>query len=316
MNTKLLILAGLAASLAACSNDEESPSSRPDPLTDTPIAVTVAVDDLSSRAGYDNTNPPTGFVMYLKQNAGLGYSTDASVNCNYNYGGVYMVKENETWTAKNSGGIPVLWKNSNPDAGLIAYTDASFDSGLGFSNSEPDSRHEVKVMSDQSSNENLLRSDWLYKSMEKVNPDAAGNVNINFEHFLSKLKVVLKRGTELDETVTFSDVTVDGCVLNGEGNMVSGMVKALSDVQSISMFQTDSDNWECILIPQTVGSLTVRINTSDGKVYEYVSADELVFNQKELNTLTLTVGYDKVTVDGFTAQPWSAENEAGDLETE
>lgn len=324
MNTKLLVWAGVATMLAACSHDEDLPSSKPDALTDTPITVTVGVNELVSRAGYDASNLPTAFVLFIKQSADKGYSTDPAVNCNYNYGNVYMAFENDTWTPKNMGDIPLLWKNSKPDEEVTAYTLQDGDMP-DFTADAPATQFRVEVLSDQTTAENVRKSDWLYARTRNVGPDANGSIRIPFAHQLSQLKVVLKKGTEIVGDVTFESVTVDGCCrmrttadLTEEPDIHADSGEPQTG--SVSMMQSDEAdnlNWECVLIPQTIADLTITIKASDGKNYVYNAGKELVFKKQSSHTLSLTVGHDKVTSGEFTADKWTeGEGSAGDIETE
>ena len=323
MKKKLLFSAGLVAILTACSNDEEMSSSKPDALTDTPITVIVGVNEPVSRAGYDASNLPTAFVMFIKQSADNGYSTDPAVNCNYNYGNVYMAFENNEWTPKNMGGIPLLWKNSNPGEEVIAYT-LQDDAMPEFSDDAPNSGFRIEVLSDQTTPENVQKSDWLYAKTRNVGPDEDGAIRIPFLHQLSQLKIVLKKGTEIAGDVTFESVTVDRCCrMWTTADLTDGPTYTESDVSqtgSISMMQSDATNnlnWECVLIPQTIAELTIRIKASNGKNYVFNADKELVFKKQSSHNLTLTVGHDKVTSGEFTADKWTeGEGCAGDVETE
>ncbi len=324
MKTRFLTIAGLAAMLAACSNDDEAPSSKPDALTDTPVTVNVSVDAPASRGGYDADNLPTGFVLFLKQNADKDYSIDPAVNCNYNYGNVYMASENNVWGAKNMGTTPMLWKNSTPAAEVTAYT-LQGDETPEFSAEAPSESFRVEVLADQTTDENVKKSDWLYYRGTNINP-SDGAISIPFEHKLSKLKLLLTKGTELkDEDISFESVTIDGCCrLTTTANLTGTSTSLLTETdepqtESISMMRSDAADdlsWECILVPQSLSFLTVKIEASNGKSYRYKSEAGIEFESGKINTLRLTVGYDKALVEGITAESWGTAITAGEVETE
>lgn len=324
MKTRFLTIAGLAAMLAACSNDDEAPSSKPDALTDTPVTVNVSVDAPASRGGYDADNLPTGFVLFLKQNADKDYSIDPAVNCNYNYGNVYMTFENDVWGAQNMGTTPMLWKNSTPAAEVTAYT-LQGDETPEFSAEAPSESFRVEVLADQTKDENVKKSDWLYYRGTNINP-SDGALSIPFEHKLSKLKLLLTKGTELkDEDISFESVTIDGCCRLETTVDVSGGTPFFAEnpdseqTGSISMMMSDAGSdlgWECILIPQTISTLTVKIKAADGKTYVYDSTSPILFEGGKINTLNLTVGYDKVVNGGVTAESWEINPAPGEVETE
>lgn len=318
MNTKLLVWAGVATMLAACSHDEDQPLSKPD----TPITVSVGVDNPESRAGYDNGNLPSAFVLFVKQNKGLDYGTDPVVNCNYNYGNVYMAFENNKWIPKNTGDVPLLWKSSNPDAEVTAYTLQS-ETIPGFTAASPASDFRVEVLSDQTTDINVKKSDWLYASLATAKPDNSGTLSIQLEHRLSKLKVTLSKGTEVTGDVTFQSVTVDGCcrlwtTADLSNDAVLDENTGEPQTGSISMMQSiasDNTGWECIVIPQKISTLAIRIQASNGKTYVYTSDKEVEFATKKSNTLTLKVGNDNVTLGGITPEEWN-EGTSGNVETE
>lgn len=309
--------------LTACSGDEDSPSPKPDALTDTPVSICVSVDDNTSRAGYSADNLPTAFMLFLRQNTDKDYSTDAGSNCNYNYANVFMALEDNVWTPKNMGAIPMLWKNSSPGAELIAYT-LQDETMPDFTADAPASNFRVEVLSDQTSEENFKKSDWLSAIRKGINPDSKGSVKVEFSHELSRLRIILEKGTEISDDITFESVTIDKCcrmwtTADLQGNAVLSQNLSEPQEESISMLKTDAAaglTWEGILIPQTIAALSIRIVASDGQQYVYTAPKELEFATQRSSTLKLKIGYDKVTANDITTVPWTEGSPAGDTETE
>lgn len=196
--------------LASCSGSEELPAPALEQLADTPIAFNLSVGEISSRAGYGATDLPTDFILFIKQDPSKDYSTDAAVNCNYNYGNVHMTFAGGAWTPANMGTTPLLWKSSTPNAEVIAYTLVDYTYAE-FRANNPSEQFQCSVFHNQTTDEAVKGSDRLYAHVTNQNPDANGAINITLQDKLSQLKVVLTKGTELDESITFESVSVDEC---------------------------------------------------------------------------------------------------------
>ncbi len=307
--------------LASCSNSEEFPSPALDQLADTPIAFNLSVEEISSRAGYDAANLPTDFMLFIKQDPSKDYSTEAAVNCNYNYGNVHMTSTGGAWAPANMETTPLLWKSSQPNAEVIAYTLPDY-TYVTFKADAPSTKSQISINYDQTTDENIKKSDFLYAHATNQNPDANGSISITLSHKLSQLKVVLTKGTELDEDITFESVAVDECCrseiyVNLADGTLMDMTESPQD-QSIYMMQTPNDNlnWQCILVPQTIDVFSVRIKASNGKEYVYTSPKAFTFASGTSSMLTLKIGRDKVTSGEFTADSWQPSDKTGDLVTE
>lgn len=318
MKTKFLLSAGIAMILASCSDSEEIASPRP--LADTPMAFNLSVGEISSRAGYDNSTPPTDFMLFIKQDPNKNYSIDGTVNCNYNYGNVHMTSADGVWKPVNMNDIPLLWKSSQPNAEVIAYTLPDY-TYVTFKADAPSTKSQISINCDQTNDDNIKKSDFLYAHATNQNPDANGSISITLSHKLSQLKVVLTKGTELDEDITFESVSVDECCrLDIYANLADGTLTEMEGAQndySIYMMHTpDKLNWQCILVPQTINPFSVRIKASDDKEYVYTSTKEFTFASGTSYTLNLKIGRDKVTSGEFTADSWQTSDKTGDLVTE
>lgn len=300
MKANILATAALATLLAACSNDSDI-FNTPD-YADTPIGLNVNVGPMATRAGYDDTNlTESSFGLYLATQDNL---TDERYNCTnrevkYEY--------DNGWTIQ---GEQLLWKSNSATVSYYAY--------LPYTGAVSDAaNYAFTVEADQSNESNVKASDLLWTGGQTAKAGTA--LDINFKHALSKLNVTLKKGSELDEGVTFTSVKLSNCATTTTVNLTDGTTgTATNSGQAITMYAaTENEQYECILVPQTFArSLKVEITGNNGKVYTFTSNKDLTFASGVQYTLNLTVGRDKVTTDNISAESWGDEQQGGDLVTE
>ena len=133
------------------------------------------------------------------------------------------------------------------------------------------------VKTDQSNENNVKASDLLWTG-GRQDATAGTALDINFQHALSKLNVTLKKGSELDEGVTFKSVKLSNCATEIVVNLLEGtIVKTTNSGQTITLYAaTANKQYECILVPQTFNqTLKVEITDNNGKVYTFKSDNEL-----------------------------------------
>lgn len=295
----ILATAALATLLAACSNDSDVLNT-PD-YADTPIGLNVNVGPMATRAGYEQGALTKGsFGLYLTTE---GTNSDERYNCTNR-----EVRYESGWTIQ---GGQLLWKSNDATVTYYAY--------LPYTGTVSDAaNYAFAVQTDQNSDEsNVKASDLLCTGQQTATPGTA--LDINFKHALSKLNVTLKKGSELDEGVTFKSVKLSNCATEIVVNLLEGTFGSTTNSgQTITMYATtENEQYECILVPQTFAqSLKVEITDNNGKVYTFTSNEDLTFASGEEYTLNLTVGRDKVTTGTISADPWGEEQQGGNLVTE
>lgn len=293
----ILATAALATLLAACSNDSDVLNT-PD-YADTPIGLNVNVGPMATRAGYDNTNlTGSSFGLYLTTE---GTNSDERYNCTNR-----EVEYDNGWTIQ---GEQLLWKNNDAIVTYYAY--------LPYTGTVSDAtNYAFTVQTDQSTEDNVKASDLLCTGQQPATPGTA--LDITFKHALSKLNVTLKKGSELDEGVTFKSVKLSNCATATTVNLTDGTTDTATKSQTITLYAaTENEQYECILVPQTFNqTLKVEITDNNGKVYTFTSNKDHTFASGEEYTLNLTVGRDKVTTGTISADPWGEEQQGGDLVTE
>ena len=295
--TNILATAALATLLAACSNDSDVLNT-PD-YADTPIGLNVNVGPMATRAGYEQGALTEGsFGLYLTTQDTEG---DERYNCTNR-----EVKYDSGWTIQ---GGQLLWKSNDATVTYYAY--------LPYTGTVSDAtNYAFTVQTDQSTEDNVKASDLLCTGQQPATPGTA--LDITFKHALSKLNVTLKKGSELDEGVTFKSVKLSNCATATTVNLTDGTTDTATKSQTITLYAaTENEQYECILVPQTFNqTLKVEITDNNGKVYTFTSNKELTFASGEEYTLNLTVGRDKVTTGTISADPWGEEQQGGDLVTE
>lgn len=293
----ILATAALATLLAACSNDSDV-FNTPD-YADTPIGLNVNVSPMATRAGYEQGALTEGsFGLYLTTE---GTNSDERYNCTNR-----EVKYDNGWTIQ---GGQLLWKSNDATVTYYAY--------LPYTGTVSDAtNYAFTVQTDQSTEDNVKASDLLCTGQQPATPGTA--LDITFKHALSKLNVTLKKGSELDEGVTFKSVKLSNCATATTVNLTDGTTDTATKSQTITLYAaTENEQYECILVPQTFNqTLKVEITDNNGKVYTFTSNKDLTFASGEEYTLNLTVGRDKVTTGTISADPWGEEQQGGDLVTE
>ena len=294
----MIATAALATLLAACSNDSDV-FNTPD-YADTPIGLNVNVSPMATRAGYEQGALTEGsFGLYLTTEDTEG---DERYNCTNR-----EVRYDNGWTIQ---GGQLLWKSN--DATVTYYAYLPYTGTVGNAAS-----YAFTVQTDQSTEDNVKASDLLCTGQQPATPGTA--LDITFKHALSKLNVTLKKGSELEDELTFTSVTLSNCATATTMNLTDGTTgNTTNSSQTITLYAaTENEQYECILVPQTFAqSLKVEITDKNGKVYTFTSNKDLTFASGEEYTLNLTVGRDKVTTGTISAESWDNEQQGGDLVTE
>ena len=309
MKKNIFICTALAAmALSACSNNDNDPVV--DNLKDTPIVINAGVNDLTTRAGYADSNLPTEIGLYI---------TNPS-NATYTYKNYKMTRSGSAWSTTDG---TMMWENATQTVGVVAYTPYN-----GTKNDELTDKAElpVSVQADQSTTGGMAvaTSDFLYYNEGTVTPSSSG-ISLPMGHQFSKLLISLSLGSELSgKVVTISSVTVSDTKIAHKFNLSTGTFAAgglHGDATDITMYLQDGTSpvvktAEAILVPQTA-AITVKIAaTVDGtnKTYSYTATSQ-AFATNTKYTLALTVGLDAIQPGSFTLKEWGTPEPGGDLET-
>ena len=287
MKTKnMLALAALVTlGLSACSNEEDVQFRD---MQDTPITYTAAINELTSRTGIALNEGSFGLFLTTEGTEDSKYTAN-NMEVSYAYG---------SWKPASQ----LLWKDNNSSVSYYAYrpyqttgTDAT--------------KFPVTVQTTQTA-ETMEADDFCYA--EKCITTATsneGSINVEFNHLLAKLNVVLTAASELPEETTFNTVTIENSIMSATCNLNDGQLTKSATKQSLVLKKEENGtNFEGILIPQSFTNLTVTISASNGKKYQFKSQETLDLKSGKEYRLNLIVGRDKVTMGEITAQSWQSEN--------
>ena len=294
---RIIYFAALAALLAGCSKNTQSEA----PLRDTPISVNVLMPEIQTRAGYGQGILPEKFYFSIDQKGDR-----------YDYTNVVMKFEHGGWVAyesdaENASKVIMLWEGSPVSASVTAAT-------FPLDGSAP---YTVSVSGDQSTDEKLKASDYLWYS-DEIHPSENG-ISIRFCHIMSKVKIEITLGNEYaDDTDPVTSVAVLNTNTQAlyEPKIASATLfgnltepKAILACKTGYNADTRTASFEVILVPQTVaeGSFGLSILVGDN-TYEWFSSAEVTLGGNKEYTLSLTAGKDKASVNSFTTSSWGSGN--------
>ena len=320
MKHQLITWTAAALCLAACTNED---SISHDFLADTPIKLNVSVNEPTTRAGYSNTDKPTGFVL------GVIHDNHNQTD-KYNYT-VWAEGEDKNWKTydltpyRNDGtkkDVTMLWANMNDEVTVLALSDLE-NLGNAITNHP----------TDQTTPDALKKADFLVMPQTQVAP-AKDGITVAFMHTMSKINLTIELGDEYEFTADvdqkITDVKIDGSQVKAEYSITSSTPNPQISFKNYSGDPTPispyfigttpysktngvitkaSASYEAILIPQTIasGNFTVSFRV-DGKLYEWSYNKELTLAPTTAYTLKLIAGNDKVQPVSFSASPWVAGN--------
>lgn len=319
---KIMLLAACAAMLASCSNDDEliQPAQS---LEDTPIQVNVAVEDLQTRAGYDDANLPGQFYLKVVHPDKSKYSYD-----------VQMKYEEGSWNSYLTDGTTsaqMLWAGDDKQ---IYVTAATFPL-------QEDANVSLGIETDQSTEEKVKASDHLLMIPTAVTPSKSG-INVTLNHLMAKVKLIIELKDELVfEENPFAKVSVDGTLPKRNCNL--GSFGAISDKsltwseaydgnnavtpKSITPLQNSytkaegtnraKGEFEVILLPNTyeAGKFMVSFKVGD-RTFRWTSAEEITLESGTEYTLKLTAGHDYINSASFFSSAWETGETITGKETE
>lgn len=294
---KYLTMAVTALMMAACSSEDVP---QVDSVTNTPIRIHAMVAELESRAGYGGTVLPDNFYL----------SVANTNNPTYTYN-VVVEKSGSEWVPEET----MYWQNSTTE---VTVTAATFSLN---------GAQDLEVKTDQSTADNVVASDHLYmaatsqsyaevKNGEEVTK-AAGAINVNFSHIMSKVNLTITLADEFDATENpISNVTFQGTV--DSRNYNAGTWTDIDGVTATDIIPFEdaytaptqanpnaTATYEVILVPQTVtaGNFAVQFKIGN-RMFKWTSTGEVELESGKQYTLALTAGDEKVSGASFSSTAW------------
>ena len=299
----MLFAVSFAAAMVACSSDSvDTEGATPSTPTETKTSLnlkgyigTMTQITKVNASGFENSDKVGVYVV-----------TDGSLKNSGNY------VDNKAFTYSTGGaltppsGSEVYWATSNSRLGVFAY--------YPYANSVSSvSAYPFSVLSDQSSEDALYESDFLWASASNIAPQKEA-VNLSFGHKLSKVNVALVAGNGFDgdalssaqKTFTITGVAVDGTI-----DLSTGVATAGSEKEEVTPLYNGELGYSAIVYPQTT-QVTFKV-VVDGSTYVYTA--EATFNAGYQYNYTLTLSKpDKLSLTTNGVTEWeNGGNETGDL---
>lgn len=246
---KFILLAAVAISLSSCNNEDN--------YIYEPVEVHISAfigGTTQSRAS--DTKWGTGDEI------GITMSGGQYVNMQYT-------------TEKGDGkftGNTIYFRNKDDQATITAYYPYS-----GFEGQTPDVI-EATTNTERQTGTEQPKIDFLYAVKENVY-GSEPNVSLNFSHMMSKLTLIFKNGNNGTDVGKITSCEINGLILEGTFNPVTGECVANADTPSETLSLTPSVTNETalpslILFPQTVGKVTMKLTDNEAQTYSC----ELKFN--------------------------------------
>jgi hypothetical protein len=225
--------------------------------------------------------------------------------------------DNVALTAGSNGSLTysetLKWPTASTTPSFYAYAPYSAENA-----GKIDDNISFSVQSDQSTNDNYLKSDLLYAS--KTNAEYQKTVELGFTHKLSKIIVKLAASTSTtisQPSISLTNVVKDVTLGVKDGKVETG-TSAPADVK-VGTFSAEASTFECaaVIAPQTVEKDTkfIKIEMND-KTYTCSLKEAKTFASGSVYTITVSFdgeAADIVATSNLTA--WNSESEF-DLSTE
>ncbi len=308
----------LALTAAGCSNDETAANFVAE---GTPIRVNTIVGELSTKAGYDDTdNKPTAFYLQITNPKNDKYSYFAQMKSN-----------NGTWEsfdpkdATGATALPMYWAG---DGNNVKVTAATFD----FRNptsGKAETSTDVTIASDQSDADKLKACDHLMQLTTDTKPSTDG-ITVSLIHLTAKIRVVVDlgkdntdtqspltklevSGTKLTRTCTFSDPNASTAlttptwadVANTDATVITACPAGFTQADATAGKSATAE-YEAIVVPQEIaqGELGVSFEMKDGKVYNWKSVRVEPLASNTQYTLNLRLHGDALTLSSIIVDDW------------
>lgn len=264
---KIFLSAAVIGLLASCSQaeglsvDNSAADSRQ-------IQLSVRVGDLQTCAGYNSEN--------LEQ---FQLIIDNPGNAEYSYN-ILMQKGDDGWNT--SSGEALMWDPNTPNITVCAFAPAKDDVSL------TNGTLEIKLSDNQSTEDALKTADFLLMKKAVNLQNENGKLDIKLKHKLCKLIIKPISG---ESVASVEGLKVNGAVLSGTCDLTMAMPAVVTSTAagtaSITPFKNAEGAYECILLPQDAGELTVTFNIGNMD-YEWKS-DEAQLTEGTCYTLIINV---------------------------
>ena len=205
------------------------------------IQLSVGVDNLQTRAGYDENNLDAFQLIIDHPNSEI---------FSYN---LLMQKTGKGWSS--TGDESLFWDPKESVIPVCAFAPAQ--SGVSLTESLA-----INLPADQSTEVKLKSADFLLTRKMVNFMEIGGKLDITLKHKLCKLLIrVVDGGAEVKDLKVVGAISQGICDLTQEVPIV--MPVAAAGTASVTPLKNADNTYECILLPQDAGKLAVAFTIGD-----------------------------------------------------
>lgn len=286
MKTRFFVLAALALSLAACTQDELADDNR---LPEGEYPVVIRATGLSveatpqaapsTRATVDGDWQGVTSVALKMGDAVKEYTVTATNADGYKSATLSSENNPHYWTSRDPITVSAWWPFDNADITQMPV---------------------VKVAADQSTQDAFAASDFISAENRTVE---FNNPTLEFTHRTARVTIALKPGTGF--------TSVDGATVS--------LVSLSSDNENptaIKTYNASGNSYEALTAPQTVakGEPFIRVELGGGTFY-FRPQNDVVLEAGNRYTYTVKVNATGLTLEGCTIGDWAnGGGESGEAE--
>ena len=280
---KYIALAALTCSLAACEQEDFTPSVQGDADA---VKITATIGKLQTRVSYAERNTTFDEGDQIKVVNKLRTSKNVAT---------YTLTDEEWNTAD-----PFVWSSTslNQFEAWYPVTDGtSFDT--------------FTIPTDQSSKQLLGAADWMTIGTKEIEKPSDKTLKLHFLHMLTKVTVnVTSWGSEYDGTdKTIEDVKIyslaTDIVQDREGLIGQIKTASLTPIAPLA----DGNSYTAIVCPGLYSSdqkfMTFTVNGTDNLTVLANVSSPIEIEAAKHYTFNLTVGKDAVTISSVEVIPWA-----------
>lgn len=308
--------------LAGCGSDDNlagdpTQPETPDAESDAAVTVSVGVGSMDTRAGHSSSNLPDKFILNFQAEGGNTY-TD-----------VTMTRDEGTNRYQPSG--TMIWGTDSRTAFVRAWTEPVDITDEGYTMTGD--MQTVSVAADQTSEESICNSDFIYATINPEWNEQENSISINgdaldikFRHAFSKIDLSCHIGDEITQRypeAKISKVEIGGVMRGGCFNFDAGTVcdinnEYLKDAGTVTAYLNEPEDGsgdakaEAIIVPQYFEqeqrpTLTVTlVNNGVEKTMPAVTIGTGAFYGSYRYTLDVNIGKDYVEIASIAITDWDA----------
>lgn len=239
---KFILLAAVAFSLTACNSEDN--------YIDDPVAAHI-----SATIGQNSMSRASDDSWAAGDNIGISMGN--------RYHNIKFSTENGD--GDFVGSTTLYFRNKVDTETITAYYPFSGIEG------ETPAAIETTTGAERQTSEEQPKFDFLYAKQENVT-GADPNVDLTFSHKMCKLSVTLIKGNDGTDVTKITSCEINGLVLEGTFNPVTGVCAAKTDIPASPLTMTptlDNKNMKLSLIifPQSVDKITLKITDREAQTY-------------------------------------------------